>query len=209
MKHLFTAIAVLLGTALLAQKKFNLQIGGGFGGVVEGNNKTPECDRKRTLRLGLGAALYYEAGPAFAAGIHVFTAENLLRVAGCPEYIPATNTEIMDNRSLSATAFLIRNRYYFIQNRKNKFYADAGLGIVNYYALVTAEKGTSVKTSFALSPEIGFETSQRFSIALFGIFGGNTPAYSGFDSFSNQNREIRANRSQQLFLKIAYKAFKF
>jgi hypothetical protein len=208
MRYYFTALMLLLSGAMAAQKKFTLHLGGGLGGVIEKRQEIPDCIPRKHIRLGAGAAVYYTLRPAFLVGVQVFAGDNLLPIGACNVYIPATNTEIMDNRSLPAAAYLIRSRYYFTKQRKIKFFADAGVGIVNYNALVTAEKGISIQSSFAFSPEIGFE-EKGLNVSLLGIFGGRTPSYSGFDSFSNQNRTISTIHSQQLYLKIAYKIFIF
>lgn len=208
MRYYLTTLLLLLSGAIPAQKKFSIHLGAGLGGVIEKKQEIPDCIRRPHIRLGVGAALYYKVRPGFLAGVQVFTGDNLIPTGMCNVYVPATNTEIMDNRSLPATAFLVRSRYYFTQQRKINFYADAGLGIVNYYALIASQNGVSIQSGFAFSPEIGFE-EKRLNVSLIGIFGGKTPAQSGFDNFSQQNRTISSIHSQQVYLTLAYKAFSF
>jgi hypothetical protein len=97
----------------------------------------------------------------------------------------------------------------FTTENKFKPYVDLGIGITNYFTgSVTVDQSRVRETSFAVSPEIGVQLS-RFNFACVMVFGGNTPAFEGFDSFSNMNVSLSSIKSQQLYVTVGYRIFKF
>ena len=128
--------------------------------------------------------------------------------SGCDMYEASTNTRTVSSNNLSAGSVLLRNRFLFSPERKNSFYVDLGVGMTIYsYGSITADKGTIRKTSFAVSPQFGMMI-RRFDIAAMMILGGRTPAFEGFDTFSNTNISLNSIKSQQVYLTFSYAVFR-
>ena len=127
----------------------------------------------------------------------------------CLMYEAGSNTRTLSSNNLNAGSVMLRNRLLFSPGRRNSFYLDVGIGMTTYsYGAVTADKGTVKKTSLAVSPQAGMML-KRFDIAAMMILGGRTPAFEGFDTFSNTNVSLGGITSQQLYVTVSYAVFRW
>ena len=157
---------------------------------------------------------FYSLNTRYQIGIQVITSGRLSGMLGagsgpCEMYETSSNTRTLSSNNLNAGSVLLRNRLLFSPERKKSFYLDVGIGMTTYYyGSVTADEGTVRKTSLAVSPQIGMMLN-RFDVAAMMILGGRTPAFEGFDSFSNTNVSLSSIRSQQFYVTFSYAVFRF
>ncbi len=152
---------------------------------------------------------YYMVNNNFSSGIEFLAASQLVSTGKGSKYISSTNTNIVSGNKLPASSILLRNRYKFLINKNVNPYLDLGFGITTFtYRSITADVRLVKKSNFAISPEIGLELS-RFCFSLQAVFGGKTPTFEGFDTFSSQNISLRSTKSLQMYLTVSYKILQF
>lgn len=194
-------------------QRFTTSIGVGLGSKVE--KKFHDCNDVN----GKGRAMahitqFYSLNKSYQIGIQGITSGRLSALVGassgpCHMYEASSNTKTLSNNNLNAGSLLLRNRFLFSPERKQSFYFDLGIGMTTYYyGAITADKGTVKKTSFALSPQAGMML-RRFDISAMMILGGRTPAFQGFDTFSNTNVSLGSIRSQQFYVTFSYAVLRF
>lgn len=206
----WAVLLLLVSTTCYSQKKFTTHVGLGMGGVLENKNQIPNCTSKTSLRVAGFISQYYKVNDKISIGLQVLSGGDLIGTGKCSQYIATTNTRIVSSNSMSASSFLLRGRYFLSNTTFIKPYFDLGIGTTSYsYGSITAEKGSISRSSFALSSEIGVEIAEKLNIALVGIFGGKTPSFNGFDSFSNENKVLQSIKSQQMYLTVGYRLFRF
>lgn len=207
-----TLIFLLLLNSTSFAQKFSTYIGLGLGGNFE--QRFPDCPKKDRGRIAGYIGQYYAINDNFSIGLQaIFSGRFLSSVGGdggpCSYYIDSSNTNVLSYNNLNASSYLVRGRYLFTTENKCKPYVDLGIGITNYFTgSVTVDQSRVRETSFAISPEIGVQLS-RFNFACVMVFGGKTPAFEGFDSFSNMNVSLSSIKSQQLYVMVGYRLFKF
>ena len=193
-------------------QNFTTSIGTGLGGKIE--DKFPDCSDATSRGRAMGhITQFYSPTSRYQVGIQGIISGRLSTLigagSGCDMYEASTNTRTVSSNNLSAGSVLLRNRFLFSPERKNSFYVDLGVGMTIYsYGSITADKGTIRKTSFAVSPQFGMMI-RRFDIAAMMILGGRTPAFEGFDTFSNTNISLNSIKSQQVYLTFSYAVFRF
>ena len=194
-------------------QRFTTIIGTGLGGKIE--EKFPGCsDATSRGRAMAHITQFYSVNARYQIGIQGIISGRLSSMIGagsgsCQMYEASSNTRTISSNNLSAGSVLFRNRLLFSPGRRNSFYLDVGLGMTSYfYGSITADKGTVRKTSFAVSPQAGMML-KRFDIAAMFILGGRTPAFNGFDSFSNTNVSMSSIKSQQFYLTFSWAVFRF
>jgi hypothetical protein len=202
----------LLFTAAIApaQKKFSINIGVGMGGLLGETSNLPGCSSPKGSPYIAGfISGYYKVTENFSSGVQLLASGELVPTDKCTQYIPSTNTIIISGNKLPASSILLRNKYKFFSDKKLTPYIDLGLGITTFtYRSITADVRKVKKTSFAVSPELGFEVL-RLSFACQAIIWGKTPVFEGYDSFSNMNKSLRATKSMQLYFSVVYRVFQF
>ena len=157
---------------------------------------------------------FYSVNTKYQIGIQGIISGRLSGMVGagsgpCEMYEAGSNTRTLSSNNLNAGSVLLRNRLLFSSGRRNSFYLDLGIGMTTYsYGTITADKGTVKKTSFAVSPQAGMML-KRFDIAAMMILGGQTPAFEGFDTFSNTNVSLSSIKSQQFYITFSYAIFRF
>jgi opacity protein-like surface antigen len=205
-----TILLLLISTTCYSQKKFTTYVGLGTGGVIENKKHIPGCTFKGALRIAGFVSQYYKVNDKISIGLQALTSGDLIGVGKCSEYNVATNTRTVSSNSMSANSLLLRGRYFIGNSNIVKAYLDLGVGTTTYtYGSITVEQGSISKSSFALSSEIGVEIAQKLNIACVGIFGGKTPFFTGFDSFSMENKVLQSIKSQQIYLTVGYRLFHF
>jgi len=205
-----TILLLLISTTCFSQKRFTTYVGLGTGGVIENKNLIPGCTFKGTPRIAGFVSQYYKVNDEISIGLQILTSGDLIGVGKCSEYDVATNTRTVSSNSMSANSFLLRGRYFISNSNIAKAYLDIGIGTTSYTnGYITAEQGSISKSSFALSSEIGVEIAQKLNIACVGIFGGKTPSFTGFDTFSMENKVLQSIKSQQIYLTVGYRLFQF
>jgi hypothetical protein len=194
-------------------QRFTTTIGAGLGGKVE--EKFPDCSAASSRgRVMAHVTQFYSLHTRYQIGIQAITSGRLSAMVGassgsCQTYEPGSNTTTLSNNNLNASSVLLRNRLLFSPGSRKSFYFDLGIGMTTYYyGAITADKGTVKKTSFAVSPQAGMML-KRFDIAAMMILGGRTPAFEGFDTFSNTNVSLSSIRSQQFYVSFSYAVFRF
>ena len=194
-------------------QRFATSIGVGLGGKVE--DKFPDCDAASNKGRVMGhITQFYSPHKNYRIGIQGILSGRLSGMVGaasgsCQKYDASTNTKTVSGNNLDASSLLLRNRVFFSPERKLSFYLDLGLGITTYsYGSITKDEGRISKTSFGISPQAGIML-KRFDIAAMMIFGGRTPEFQGFDTFSNTNVSISSIKSQQFYLTFSYDVFRF
>ncbi len=209
MKRL-TFLLLLISTTCYSQNKFNTYVGLGMGGVIENKNSISNCTESGSLRVAGFISQYYNINVSISIGLQVLTSGDLIATGGCSQYTASTNTRIESSNRLSANSFLLRGRYTLSLNKKVRPYIDLGIGTTSYsYSTTTTEQGSVSRSSLAISPEIGVEVLKRLNIGCTAIFGGKTPSFTGFDSFSNENKILQSIKSQQIYLTASYRLFQF
>ena len=194
-------------------QRFTTTIGVGLGSKLE--KKFPDCsDASSKGRVMAQISQYYSLSKRYQIGLQGITSGRLSGMLGvgsgpCERYEASSNIKTLSNNNLNAGAVLLRNRLLFSPERRRTFYFDLGIGMTTYYyGAITADKGTVRKSSFAVSPQAGMML-KRFDIAAMMIFGGRTPAFEGFDTFSNTNVALSSIRSQQFYVTFSYAVFRF
>ena len=194
-------------------QRFTTTIGAGLGGKVEEKflNCSGAGNRGRAMAH---ITQFYSVNTRYQIGIQGITSGRLSTMLGagsgpCKEYEASSNTMTLSGNNMNAGSVLLRNRLLFSPGRKKSFYLDVGVGMTTYYyGAVTADEGTVRKTSFAVSPQVGMML-KRFDIAAMMILGGRTPAFKGFDTFSNTNVSLSSITSQQIYVTFSYAVFRF
>jgi hypothetical protein len=208
---------LFLGLSFLSlevfSQRFITTIGAGLGGKLE--DKFPDCSNAGGGgRVMAHITQFYSLHTRYQIGIQAITSGRLSAMLGassgaCQTYEAGSNTRTLSNNNLNAGSVLLRNRLLFLPGRKKSFYFDLGLGMTTYYyGAITADNGTVKKTSFAVSPQAGLML-KRFDIAAMMILGGRTPAFEGFDTFSNTNVSLSSIKSQQFYVTFSYAVFRF
>ena len=194
-------------------QRFTTSIGTGLGGKLE--EKFPDCSSASARGRAMAhITQFYSLNRTYQIGLQGILSGRLSSMVGaasgsCDMYEASTNTRTISGNNLSAGSLLLRNRVLFSPQRKTSFYLDVGVGMTTYsYGAITADKGTVRKTSFAVSPQAGLML-KRFDIAAMMILGGRTPAFKGFDSFSNTNVSLSSIKSQQFYVTFSYAVFRF
>ena len=194
-------------------QRFTTTIGAGLGGKLE--EKFPGCsDASSSGRIMAHITQFYSLHPRYQIGIQAIISGRLSGTLGvssgpCQMYEAGSNTRTLSSNNLNAGSVLLRNRLLFSPGRRKSFYLDVGIGMTTYsYGAITADEGTVRKTSFAVSPQAGMML-KRFDIAAIMILGGRTPAFEGFDTFSNTNVSLSSIMSQQFYLTFSYAVFRF
>jgi len=205
-----TILLLLISTTCFSQKKFTTHVGLGMGGVLENKNEIPNCTSKTSIRAIAFISQYYKVNDKISIGLQALTSGDLIGTGKCEQYNATTNTRTVSSNSMTANSILLRGRYFLSHGTIIKPYFDIGVGTTSYtYGSITAEQGSISKTSLAFSTEIGLEIADKLNIAYVGIFGGKTPSFTGFDSFSNENKVLQSIRSQQMYLTVGYRLFQF
>jgi hypothetical protein len=194
-------------------QRFTTIIGVGLGGKLE--EKFPDCsDASRSGSVMAHFTQFYSLNTRYQIGIQAITSGRLSGMLGassgpCQTYEASSNTRTLSSNNLNAGSILLRNRLLFSPGRRKSFYLDLGIGMTTYsYGAVTADKGTVTKSSFVISPQAGMML-KRFDIAAMMILGGRTPAFEGFDTYSNTNVSLSSITSQQFYLTFSYAVFRF
>ena len=207
----FLLLSLLFIYQLCSSQTFITKIGLGLGGVFE--QKFPGCTQKDNGKIMASFSQFYTPGKKYSLGLQAIASGRLFSILGgiapCQTFDNASNKTVIGFNNLDANSLLIRNRFTFLKKTKVGFYGDLGVGLTTYkYNRITREQGKVSKTNFAVSPQIGFTVS-RFDFACMMIFGGRTPSFEGYDSFSARNVSLSSIRSQQLYLMLGFDLFKF
>ena len=194
-------------------QRFTTTIGAGLGGKLE--EKFPDCsDASSRCRVMGHITQFYSLNSRYQLGIQGIISGRLSGMLGagsgsCDIYEAGSNTRTVSGNNLSAGSLLLHNRLLFSPGKSKSFYLDVGIGMTTYsYGAITADKGTVRKSRFAVSPQIGMML-KRFDIAAMMILGGQTPAFEGFDTFSNTNVSLSSIKSQQFYITFSYAVFRF
>jgi hypothetical protein len=205
-------IILLLLTGTGFAQKITIYIGSSLGGNFEKKFEYDIRPRQQNGYIGANISVNYQLSDQYFICMQAMANERFGSFAGAGRFdeytTTSTNTIIKNNNNLNTTSLFLRNQYTFPRNKYFQYFVNAGIGMTTYYSNGKIADGGSVhQSSFAMSPEVGFQ----FSVFRFGchmILGGKTPAFKGFDSERNSNILMNSISSQQLYLTFGYRLFK-
>jgi hypothetical protein len=195
-----------------AQKPFSTYVDLGVGSNFE--KSFPNCNKKDVGRITISASQYFDISKNYAIGVEAVASSRFLSFirfgdgGPCREYDAITNTKIENFNNLNASSILLRGRYALETKKSVKPFMSLGIGLTTYaFNSITYEHRVA-KSHAAISPQIGVMIN-GFSLSCKMIFGGVTPSFEGYDSFSQKNVSLSSIKSQQLYITAGFRLFRF
>jgi hypothetical protein len=211
-KGLIHFFFVVVSTPAYSQSKFETGIALGLGASIE--KKFSYSDKRDQTRIMGSISEQFNINRKFSVGVELITSSNFLGYfihgdSGPAEgFDPQTNTRILNYNNLNASSYLLKAKYFIGSGTTLRPFVGAGMGASKYvYRNVVAEEDAA-KVSLVYAIELGISWN-RGTVSCKSILGGQTPSFSGFDSFRNSNVLLTSIRSHQLYFSFAYTMFQF
>ena len=221
MKKVFFLCWLVIPLFCVAQR-FETYAGAGLGNHIEPRfnfDRThvyAHCKtympKKERGKIMLSLTQYFRFSDRHAVGIEAGLSDRVWSFGDECAYDTLTKIKTNNYNNLPAEFFLLLYRYTFAPGNKYKPFAELGLGMNNFYVSTTGSDNKSirfVRRKMAISAGAGFYFHPRWRLSGKAIFGGETPGYDVFNSFTRRREQLNSIKAQQVYVNISYRLLKF